>query len=202
MEQLNDITIFISMIVTVAGLAKTIHYFRTSKFAKEVKKYEIFKEVKILIEEDEVSNLPIISMAIQCLSKRDMTLEEIKWFIYTTNSSKHLRTYSEQKQFITIATDNKSFVFKEKYSSLKSRILELCKLLALYSIIAGYGFYIIAGFSASVELDMVIIYGSIAATCIIIGLFFLLKFFILIDAHKTIKHRFSSNFKDAVKILL
>lgn len=78
MLNLNEFPVAIGIISGIGILAKTIHHFSKSKFDKQVKKYEIFKEIKILLEEDELLNLPIISMTVQCISKRELTLAEVK----------------------------------------------------------------------------------------------------------------------------
>ena len=202
MNLVNDFTIVIGMVATVAGLAKTIHYFSSSKFAKEVKKYGLFKEIKNLIEDDELLNFPIISMAMQCLSKKEMTLEEMKWFIYTVNASKHLRAYSEQYEYIIISKDRKSFIYNDKFSFRTTRYLELFKLLLSYSLLAGLGLSLFVNEIILSDLDTIVIYGSVSLTSIAFGLFFLWKFFTLLDTRKSLRHRFSSNFKGDVKLIL
>jgi hypothetical protein len=202
MNLVNNVPVFLGMISGVAAFVKTIHYFSVSNFSKEVKKYELLKEIKNLTEEDEKINFPMISMAMQCLSKREMTLEEMKWFIYTANASKHLRTYSEQHEYIIISKDRKSFTYNDKFSSKVTRFFELSKLLFIYSFLAGFGLNLIINEIVYSDFDTIIIYGSISMTCIVFGLFYLWKFFTLFDSRKSLRHRFISNFKDDVKFIL
>ncbi|PKG78248.1 hypothetical protein CXF80_07905 [Shewanella sp. Actino-trap-3] len=177
----------------IFGIALTLSHLFAQKSTGKLKKYEIFKEIKELIEINEPLNYSTACVALGCLVKRELSLLEIKWFINTPNAFKYLYSFSQQGQYIKISNDGKSFVFKEKYVSWKSRLFEATKLFSLYSLLAFVGIYtaIFGLLHSDMKSDLIFLC-TIGLGLVLFGLFFLNQLVILSSTKHLLKQKFSN----------
>lgn len=162
MEYMKDIASILGVLVAIAGLALTPHTLISNKLSNHIKEYEIYKEVKKLLEEsDNSKNLASMQVALSCIISRELTLAEIRWFIHTPCAFKHLRDYSTQARYLEISDNQSGFCFKDKYAPKKSRRLESFQLAICYGLF-GVGSAAILIYGHLFELPsplLIILYG-------------------------------------------
>lgn len=110
-----------------------MHTFISNRLSNRIKEYDIYKEVKQLLEENQDNrNLASIQAALRCIISKELTLDEIKWFIKTPNAFKHIRYYSAQARYLTISKNQSGFSRVEKYNNWWSRMLERLQIMFVY----------------------------------------------------------------------
>lgn len=133
MEYWDDLGKVIGILVGIATVAIAMHTFISNKLNNRIKEYEIYKEVRQLLEENQDNrNLASIQVALRCIISRELTLNEIVWFIKTPNAFKYIRNYSAQARYLTISKEQSGFSRLEKYNNWWSRMFERLQIMFFY----------------------------------------------------------------------
>lgn len=138
MEYLKEFGTIVAILGGIAGISMSLHSYLSNKLSNSIKEYEIYKEVSLLLDNDCSSeNLASIHVALSCIISRELSVDEIKWFIKTPCAFKYIKDFSTQVNYLEISENNLGFSFKDKYKFKKSRVLEILKLLGLYMVLGS-----------------------------------------------------------------
>lgn len=191
MESIDIATKLIGGLATIFGIALTLSHLLAQKSTGKIKKYEIYKELKSHFDDSPEKNFPLMCVALDCLIDRKLTLDESKWFITTPHAFKYLKAYSDQSKYIEISEKKDCFVYKNKYSSKLSRLLEYVQYLTIYIILASLGIISITLTNINSEhLSTSLIGYVLGGILILLGIMALLQNGHLRDTKSTTKHKF------------
>ncbi|MCH4293804.1 phage holin family protein [Shewanella sp. 3B26] len=151
----------------------------------------MYKEIKELLKKSPVKNYAEICAALSCLIQRELSLNEIKWFIDTPNAFKHLQTYCSQARYIEISENGVCFKYKEKFSSKRRRVIEQAVLVIAYGVLTSIGLIILLLTYSLAEWPAYIILSVILGIAFIVfGILALIQSERLRDTNSTIKLNF------------
>ncbi|MFG7353189.1 hypothetical protein ACGMNB_19650 [Shewanella oncorhynchi] len=150
MEYIKDLASVLGILAAIAGLSLTTHTLISNKLSNRIKEYEIYKELSGLLKKGaSCQNLASMLVALSCIISRELTLDEIRWFVQTPSAFRHIKDYSAQANYLKISDDSSGFSYKEKYTHKKTRWLEIVSL---------FGLYIVLGVIAAV----IFVYGNLS----------------------------------------
>lgn len=176
----------------IFGIALTTSHLLANKSTGKLKRYEIFKELNCYLDDSPEKNFPMICAAVSCVSRRRLTLKEIRWFIKTPHAFDYMKPYSDQARYIELSKNMNSFKFSGKYSNRSARKLEHIGLIAIYIVLASIGLTITILTQAKVStLPLIALGYAIGGTFILFGIMSLLQSEHLKSASSTVKHNFS-----------
>lgn len=162
MQYVEEIGAILGTLVAVSALAIKTHTFISNRLSNRIKEYEIYKIVRELLERGESKeNLAAMQVALSCIISRELTLNEIRWFIYTPYAFKHLRDYSTQARYLEVSENQSGFCFKGEYTTRRTRLLESFQLAICYGLF-GVGSAVILIYGQLFELPLpflIIFYG-------------------------------------------
>lgn len=189
--EIDIILKIIAGIATIFGIFQTVSTLHNNRENKKSKNLEIYKKVKDLLNKKPVKNYAEMCAALNCLIRRELSLEEIKWFIYTPNAFRYLQAYCSQARYIEISEKKDSFKYNEKFSSKKSRILEQAVLVAAYGLLTSMGLFILLLTYSLIEWPVYIILAIILGIALIVfGVLALMQGERLRDTNSTMKLKF------------
>ncbi|MGS0673917.1 hypothetical protein [Shewanella sp. 125m-1] len=133
MEYSKEIGAIVTIIAGLAGVVMALHTYFSNKLSNSIKEYEIYKDVRELLSQGTCSqNIASMHVALSCIISRELTLDEIQWFVQTPTAFRHIKDYSAQANYLEISDDSSGFSFKEKYTHKRARRLERVSLFGLY----------------------------------------------------------------------
>lgn len=136
MEYWKDIGTIVAILAGVAGIVIALHTYLSNKLSNRIKEYEIYKEVRDQLElGDSNENLSSMLVALSCIMSRELTLDEIRWFVQTPSAFRHIKDYSAQANYLKISDDSSGFYYRERYTQKKTRWLEIVSLFGLYIVL-------------------------------------------------------------------
>ncbi|WP_350431350.1 hypothetical protein ABIS04_13200 [Shewanella sp. H8] len=189
--ELDAVLKLISGFGAIFGIPLTITHLLTYKNSGKLKRYEIFKEIKGYLADYNSKSYPVICAAINCISKRELTLDEVKWFIDTPHAFEYIKAYSDQERYIEISEKMDSFRYSDKYSSKAVRNLEHLKLATAYVILSGIGVFILLLTQSQAEMFLIAISGYISGViCIFFGVMMLIQKGHLTSSKLTVERKF------------
>lgn len=189
--ELDVVLKLITGVGAIFGIALTLSHLFAQKSTGKLKKYEMFKELRTYLDDSPDKNFPAICAAVSCLSKRELTLEEVTWFISTPRAFGYLKAYSDQARYIEISEQMDSFRYSEKYSSRTARNLEHLGLIIAYVILASIGLMITMFTQTKAETLPVSIFGyTFGGALVLFGILALLQREHLSNTNSTVKLKF------------
>jgi hypothetical protein len=191
--ELDVVSKLITFVGAIFGIALTISHLLAQKSTGKLKKFDIFKEIKTYLDDSPDKNFSVICVAINCICKRELTLQEVKWFILTPHAFDYLKAYSDQERYIELSENMDSFRYSGKYQSETVRKIEYLVLVLAYIILASIGVSICIFTQSKVETFIMSISGYIFGIIFIIfGVMALIQKGHLTSSKSTVKRKFCS----------
>ncbi|WP_351123979.1 hypothetical protein [Shewanella sp. T24-MNA-CIBAN-0130] len=191
--ELDVVSKLITFVGAIFGIALTISHLLAQKSTGKLKKFDIFKEIKTYLDDSPDKNFSAICVAINCICKRELTLQEVKWFILTPHAFDYLKAYSDQERYIELSENMDSFRYSGKYQSETVRNIEYLVLVLAYIILASIGVSICIFTQSKVETFIMSISGYIFGIIFIIfGVMALIQKGHLSSSKSTVKRKFCS----------
>ncbi|MEL4484774.1 phage holin family protein [Shewanella algae] len=176
---------------TIFGIFQTISTLHNNRENKKSKNFETYKRVKDLLSKQPINNYAEMCAALNCLIRRELSLDEIKWFIDTPNAFRHLQTYCSQARYIEISENGDSFKYNKKLSNKKSRMLEQASLIFAYGVLTSVGLVILLLTYSLIEWSVYVILAIIFSVALIVfGVLALIQGERLRDTKSTMKLKF------------
>lgn len=139
--------IIIKIITTLGGIIGLAIAFNTlilNKLNKSIKTYELYKNLKALSSVNYPNNnLAEINVILSCLTSKNLTLEEVKWFVNTPNAYKYIEQFGRLNRYIEISETEDSFSFKGKYKLRINRVIEFGAFFLLYIFFGGTSIWLL-----------------------------------------------------------
>ena len=133
----SDAGVFIAVIVNIAALLVTYDKIKSFKGEKAKELHSRYAQIKQLAEKIE-SNYSEILIILSGITRADLSIEEIQWFIVQPRAFLKLEEYgSVAGRYCKIDLDKGEFVFTDRVATRKKRIFERLKIL-------GIGLFILA----------------------------------------------------------
>jgi hypothetical protein len=196
MDYVKDLLIILGVLTAIAALAIKFHTYTSNKLSNNIKEYEIYKEVRdlLILSEGDV-DLASIHVALSCIISRELSIEDIKWFVHTPCAFKHIRDFSSQERYLNISDTQTGFDFKKSYLAKKTRVYEGIVLFLSYTFFGTLGAVIfIYGHLLNIPMFLQIILYGFRVVSWIIALAMLHLGMILSDTERMIKRAsFNSN---------
>lgn len=201
MDYVKEILMILGVLTTIAALVIKFHTYTSNKLSNSIKEYEIYKEVRdVLALSENGVDLASIQVALGCIISRELSIEEIKWFINTPCAFKHIRDYSAQERYLNISDTQTGFDFKKSYLAKKTRVYEGIALFLSYTFFGTLGAVIfIYGHLLNIPIFLQIILYGFGVVSWVIALAMLHLGMILSDTERMIK-RASFNSTQELKL--
>ena len=139
--------IIIKIITALGGIVGIAIAFNTlflNKLNKNMKTYELYKSLKTLSSVNHPNNnLAEINVIVSCLTSKNLTLKEVKWFVNTPNAYKYIEQFGRLNRYIEISETEDSFSFKGKYKLKINRVVEFGAFFLLYLIFGGASIWLL-----------------------------------------------------------
>ena len=132
----SDAGVFIAVMVNIAALLVAYDKIKSFKGEKAKELHSRYSQIKQLAEEIE-SNYSEILIILSGITRADLSIDEIQWFIVQPRAFLKLEEYGTvTRRYCKIDLDKGEFVFTDRVATRKKRIFERLKIL-------GIGFFIL-----------------------------------------------------------